>query len=259
MKMKKCGMKRTQGWICRNKPCTRPPHAKGLCQTCYVYMRDHNGAMRPLTLILKDATRVVTRKEKSCLNCDATNILAMGRCNTCYRFWKKFNYDRPRYLWDRDYRCDTCSYPLARDRKPMKGMCQACYAYKFVFKHDRPMYLWYPGPLGFCDCGNHAIIKWNVVLGSLKMRSGKQRRQKAEVLHLCRRCADVEKLDVEALIASQQEEVDAQRAKDQIKVDASYVATRERDRQVRERNREKRKEVTHDESQSTSESRDRTT
>lgn len=82
-----------------------------------------------------------------CLNCHRdtnTDRLRVGRCMSCYRYWRKHGHDRPAECRIRSPKqlrpwCKRCGESFAGDKH--KTLCSACYQYKLRTGRARPRHL----------------------------------------------------------------------------------------------------------------------
>jgi len=73
-----------------------------------------------------------------------TDRLRVGRCMSCYRYWRKHGVDRPPEQMIRSPKqhprfCANCAERFAINRT---GLCSACYQYRLLRGRNRPRYLW---------------------------------------------------------------------------------------------------------------------
>lgn len=129
-----------------------------VCATCHGYQAVHK-RKRPAHLIQRAIER--RGRPKLCKVCDSLGPVAAGRCSACYWYLANHRQERPRWLWDKDFRCIVCGYPkhAARGLLFHKEKCNACRAYKLRTGNERPKTLWGDGAYGFCDCGYPAEHK----------------------------------------------------------------------------------------------------
>lgn len=83
----------------------------------------------------------------TCSNCQRstnTDRLRVGRCMSCYRYWRRHGIDRPREAMIRSPKqqpqfCTNCRERFAIKRR---SLCSACYQYRKMRGRSRPRYLW---------------------------------------------------------------------------------------------------------------------
>lgn len=156
------------------KVCGRPAKKNDRCEACQSYYR-RKGVERPPHLYQRMTKAELRALPHWCMNCGKTEVSRYGLCTACYVYEKRNGRKRPRYLWDESAACHTCKRPLPEIgiRRRPKGYCLDCYKYKQRTGKPRPRHLWGIGPLGWCDCGQPAVVE-------------------IEGMALCKRCADLE-------------------------------------------------------------------
>lgn len=118
-------------------------------------------------------------KHKLCENCKTKRATTkINLCLACWKWLKRHGRSRPRHLYVKQ--CMNCGKPKVE--KFSKGRCVNCYQYKLARGYDRSQKVIDAlTPLGWCDCGNAAILHKRVKIGRASV-----------ILKLCYPCAKLE-------------------------------------------------------------------
>jgi len=128
-----------------------------LCHRCYTYER-RNKRPRPK---IQGTLRPWAKHGLAtglCRNCKLKLVYSRNLCKSCYTYkYSKKKGDRPYNLFREN--CRTCLKPFQKGDQRSHGECSTCARYRDRHHRTRPKSLIEKhSPLGWCDCGNPAVI-----------------------------------------------------------------------------------------------------